>query len=101
MSKGTILAGTVRMRADVQEAAQFTPVHLIHQFTKLADHPLTKRRGFPAPYFMTFCRVPDTVLPEPPRDACGSVLAEGYTASWAGVGALSFYSCYKCGRCFT
>lgn len=45
-----ILAGAVRIRLGVQEAAQFTPVHLIHQFTKLGALPLTKSRGFPAPY---------------------------------------------------
>lgn len=53
-----ILAGAVRMRLGVQEAAQFTPVHLIHQFTKLGALPLTKSRGFPAPYLNASLRVP-------------------------------------------
>lgn len=53
-----IFAGTVTIRLGVQEAAQFTPVHLIHQFTKLGALPLTKSRGFPAPYLTTSLRVP-------------------------------------------
>jgi len=53
-----ILAGAVRIKLGVQEAAQFTPVHLIHQFTKLGTLPLTKSCGFPAPYLATSLRVP-------------------------------------------
>ena len=82
MSEGAILVGTVRMRAGVQEAAQFTPVHLIHQFTKLADHPLMKRRGFPAPYVAQTPRVPDCIT----ECGMGSVsTAEGVNKRGHGV----------------
>ena len=47
----------------VQEDAQFTPVHLVHQFTKLADRPLTKNRGFPTPYRIVSLQGPQ---PKPP-----------------------------------
>lgn len=44
--------------SSVQNDAQFTPVHLVYQFTKLAGQPLTKARGFPAPYHVVLLRVP-------------------------------------------
>lgn len=58
LNEKLILAGAVRIRLGVQEAAQFTSVHLIHQFTKLGALPLTKSRGFPAPYLSVLFRVP-------------------------------------------
>lgn len=44
--------------SSVQNDAQSTPVHLVYQFTKLAGQPLTKARGFPAPYLAQSTRVP-------------------------------------------
>lgn len=41
--------------------AQFTLVHLVYQFTKLAIFSLTKNRGFPAPYAAQTPRVPDCI----------------------------------------
>lgn len=41
--------------------AQFTLVHLVYQFTKLAILPLTENRGFPAPYVAHTPRVPRLV----------------------------------------
>lgn len=60
-----ILASAVRISFGVQEAAQFTPVHLIHQFTKLGALPLTKSRGFPTPYLIVFLRVPRAIPTRP------------------------------------
>ena len=62
LNEKLILAGAVRIRLGVQEAAQFTSVHLIHQFTKLGALPLTKSRGFPAPYYEVGARVPGILL---------------------------------------
>lgn len=46
----------------VQEPEQFTMVHLVNLFTKLADQPLTKLRGFPAPVSRPVCQGPQLVL---------------------------------------
>lgn len=85
MHEELILAGALRIRLGVQEAAQFTPVHLVHQFTKLADHRLTKRHGFPSPYRFDIHRVPRHSSNRPHQTIFEPILAGGFADSWARV----------------
>jgi len=49
-----------------------------------------KERGFPAPYFMHFCRVPARFPFSPPTIPADTFFAEGHTATRAGDEHVSF-----------